>query len=723
MAAMSVSSNTPIRAKTPGIGHISSKGSDAEANAKRYRHEARDYVNERLWLDFEGLIELAAPADGKLRKRADSVAAQIADDFENTLALEHTLASNCALFDWIRAGAEIGLEKDLYGHFDAFMHFVAEGVRRSSRGLEVDILGPKRTIEAYEKHDVAVDGSKQNYRLDIFVECRSIDSGDELELKPKSPKPRYGRMFTVVEAKKTNSLIEVQNACIQLIVYMRQAYVAQLNRCFVWGITLCGDAVRVCSFGNDHMLASREMRLTEKEGRARLIKYLVYWSFCEVHRLGYDPTIKWLPEPECWQIEVPVLPETDGQSSSARTALFYTSECLVSADHLFGRHTRVFLATNITPTHAEDTKYDKCRYVIKDSWVEVAPATDEDEDMRDEIRHLRKIRDKLEGHNDVAGCYPTIVAGGRVQIDRSDGKGIVDDTTASMLGDIFSRFFAPQESCNSQENSSCVRDPRMIPFRAHKRVVTTPIGKPLRHLNCPLKLVKVITDVMRTHYRIRWDAEILHRDVSINNLLFYETDDGSDVRGLLIDFDHAVDLSVPKTKRHLDRSGTLPFMSINNLNGQVDFVTGLDDWESVLYVLCWISTYGFNASHGQDPAVYGNLFIRKWYEDSLSDITMAKQLHLNYESQFSLLTKQFLHDLPYIEDLEDLVHALRTAMFENPDLGSEFHGTVAKYSGPRKNGIEIDPFKNRMTKERELMESLLQVLEQFFDKKSELQMS
>ncbi|KAJ1859016.1 hypothetical protein LPJ73_001831, partial [Coemansia sp. RSA 2703] len=617
----------------------------------------------------------------------------------------------------------IGLEKDLYGHFDAFMHFVAEGVRRSSRGLEVDILGPKRTIEAYEKHDVAVDGSEQNYRLDIFVECRSINPGDELELKSKSSKLGYGRMFTVVEAKKTNRLIEVQNACIQLIVYMRQAYVAQLNRCFVWGITLCGDAVRVYSFGNDHMLASREIKLTEKEGRARLIKYLVYWSFCEVHRLGYDPTIKWLPGPECWQIEVPVLSETDGQRSSARTALFYTRECLVFADNLFGRHTRVFLVTDITPTCAEDTKYDKCRYVIKDSWVEVAPETDEDKDMRNEIRHLRKIRDKLEGHTDVAGCYPTIVAGGRVQFDRSDGKGIVDDTTASMLGDIFSRIFAPQESFSNEENSSCKRDPRMIPFRAHKRVVTTPIGKPLRHLNCPLKLVKVITDVMRTHYRIRWDADILHRDISINNVLFYETDDSSDVQGLLIDFDHAVDLSVPETKRHLDRSGTLPFMSINNLNGQVDLVTGLDDWESVIYVLCWIGTYGFNTSCRPDPADYGKFYIRKWYEDSLGDITRTKMSDLNSESCFSMLTEQFLQDFPHIEDLEDLIHDLRTAMFENSDLGSEFHGTVAKYSGPRKNRIKIDPFKNRMAKERELMESLLQVLEQFFDKKSELQMS
>ncbi|KAJ1718402.1 hypothetical protein LPJ53_006541, partial [Coemansia erecta] len=207
-----------------------------------------------------------------------------------------------------------------------------------------------------------------------------------------------------------------------LILYMRGAYVSQFNRRFIWGMTLCGDAVRVCNFGNDHMLASREMRLSEESGRARFIKYLVYWSFCEEHCLGYDPTMAWLPGPECWQIAVPTLPETAGDPYSVRTKFYYTSKEIASADHLFGRHTRSFLATDTLPTDADGSHYSKCKYVIKDSWVESTPNAGDDE--RDEIGHLGHIHEKLKYCKKVRGNYPTIVAGGRVQFDRSDGKGI-----------------------------------------------------------------------------------------------------------------------------------------------------------------------------------------------------------------------------------------------------------------------------------------------------------
>ncbi|KAJ1718539.1 hypothetical protein LPJ53_006466, partial [Coemansia erecta] len=77
---------------------------------------------------------------------------------------------------------------------------------------------------------------------------------------------------------------------------MIEAYTKQLNRRFIWGLTLCGDAVRVYSIFNDHLLASRDMKLTEVDGRAKLIQLLVNWSFCEDHRLGYDPTMTWLPK-------------------------------------------------------------------------------------------------------------------------------------------------------------------------------------------------------------------------------------------------------------------------------------------------------------------------------------------------------------------------------------------------------------------------------------------
>ncbi|KAJ1718638.1 hypothetical protein LPJ53_006404, partial [Coemansia erecta] len=301
--------------------------------------------------------------------------------------------------------------------------------------------------------------------------------------------------------------------------------------------------------------------------------------------------------------------------------------------------------------------------------------------------------------------------------------GIVEDTTRSMLGNIFRRVSIQQESPghDGENSGDTKKDPRLVPFRIHKRIVTTPVGKPLRLLNCPSKLVKVMADAMRAHHRIRWDADILHRDISSNNVLFYETDDG-DVQGLLIDFDHAIDLSAVKTKCHLDRSGTLPFMSITNLAKQVDLVTGLDDWESALYVFSWIGTYGFNRELAPDPAIRNKLHIRKWCEGSLDDITNTKRDNLGTANSFYSLTDQFLQKLPNVELLEELVHELRTTLFENPNLALEFRGTHLIIDGYGTDETVTNPFEKRTTKERELMDSLLQVLESFADRTKDLRL-
>ncbi|KAJ2661325.1 hypothetical protein IWW48_002478 [Coemansia sp. RSA 1200] len=718
-AAASINSSTPIKPKTSGISHMSSKSTGTKAHAEQYKDEAREYVRKRLWLDVDGLVELAAPVDSGLKRRADIVAKGISKEFEAILLASSPNGTDVddSLFSWIRGGAAIGLEKELYGHFDAFMRFVAERVLRSTHVSKLDLPRPKRTVEAFDKHDVKVEGAEQSYRLDIFIECLPMGPDGKLVETSKSSKPRYEKMFTVVEAKKTNSELDVRNACTQLLIYMREAYIMQWNIRYIWGLTLCGDAVRVCSFGNDHLLVSRDMKLSEKEGRAKFIQLLVYWSFCEGHRLGYDPTMSWLPELKCWQIEVPKLPEDDRgqQAALVDSKLFYTRSTIAAAEHLFGRHTRSFLATDTRPSCTEDTAAENCSYVIKDSWVE--STLDAGDDMRDETRHLRKIRDKLVNNREVDGCYPTIVAGGRVQFDRSgDGKGAVEDTTASILGNIFHTVAAPPDNFGSGGSGSNNENPRLVPFRVHKRIATTPVGKPLRHLNCPLKLIKVMADVMRVHSRIRWDAGILHRDISSNNVLFYEIDGGKDVRGLLIDFDHAVDVSVPKVTRHLDRSGTLPFMSINNLAGNIQWVTGLDDWESALYLMCWIGTYGFNKHHAPDPAVLDELKIRTWCEGSLDKIAWLKRMVLDTENSLYQLTAQFLQDLPMIEYLKDLARALRTKLISNPALGVEFHGALEKFEMQDVWEVTIDPFETRIGKERELMTSLLQVLEGYAER-------
>ncbi|KAJ2811739.1 hypothetical protein FBU31_007720 [Coemansia sp. 'formosensis'] len=70
-------------------------------------------------------------------------------------------------------------------------------------------------------------------------------------------------------------------------------------------------------------------------------------------------------------------------------------------------------------------------------------------------------------------------------------------------------------------------------------------------------------------------------------------DGGSEVYGMLIDLDYAINPSHGRLSRP-ERTGTLPFMSILNLEAHPDQQTELDDFESLLYVLCFQATFGIN---------------------------------------------------------------------------------------------------------------------------------
>ncbi|KAJ2517936.1 hypothetical protein H4217_003640 [Coemansia sp. RSA 1939] len=95
---------------------------------------------------------------------------------------------------------------------------------------------------------------------------------------------------------------------------------------------------------------------------------------------------------------------------------------------------------------------------------------------------------------------------------------------------------------------------------------------------------------MECHWEIYKRFGILHRDISTNNILL--TGSGSRIKGMLIDFDHAFCESDKNSVRRFKRTGTLPFMSVNNLESKIKMHTVLDNWESLLYILCWLGTYG-----------------------------------------------------------------------------------------------------------------------------------
>ncbi|KAJ1718320.1 hypothetical protein LPJ53_006577, partial [Coemansia erecta] len=400
--------------------------------------------------------------------------------------------------------------------------------------------------------------------------------------------------------KRSSTDTAVRDANIQLFKYNREVYQKQPDRRSIWGATLCESIVRVSYFGHDYVLSSAGMDLLTASGRRSFVEYLVNWSFCERHCLGYDPTIEWMSKQQCWRISAPRLSKGKRGKSVYTTQNYYAKKIVISAEHMFGRLTRCLVARKDPPKKEEDLKPENCDSFIKDAWVE--STVEAANDTRDEIAHLAAISDALKDNPLVDGMYPTIVAGGRVQFSRSK-SGVEEDTTASVLRDLYPVL----------TNKDRPITEHTIPFRVHKRIVTEPVAIPMRHLESGYEVIIVIADAMRCHGAIVDGPGILHRDMSMGNIMFSRNHDGTGPKGILIDFDHAINIDNVSDIGHKERTGTGPFMSVNNLEKNDNPRTRLDDCESVLYILCWIATFGLDTKRdGVNPNLKLNSSIRTW---------------------------------------------------------------------------------------------------------------
>ncbi|KAJ2822089.1 hypothetical protein FBU31_004695, partial [Coemansia sp. 'formosensis'] len=251
-------------------------------------------------------------------------------------------------------------------------------------------------------------------------------------------------------------------------------------------------------------------------------------------------------------------------------------------------------------------------------------------------------------------------------------------------------------------------------------LVTDKICEPLKTVKTADELIIVLFDAMRAHSWILENCGLLHRDISPNNIMVGRNEAASDrpsVYGMLIDFDCAINPNLERTARP-ERTGTKPFMSVANLEGHPDQRTELDDWESLLYVLCWIATFGINANDRGVPAKAHKkltipLEISLWHANSdMVAIAAKKRSHLHDLDSFSGdITDRFPiqgedDKLPDYLSLQYLAIDLYEALFQNPDVDASCRGARKKKDtavlskrsmhrfGPRKDGGTLQSFKN-----------------------------
>ncbi|KAI0667826.1 hypothetical protein C8Q78DRAFT_981280 [Trametes maxima] len=127
--------------------------------------------------------------------------------------------------------------------------------------------------------------------------------------------------------------------------------------------------------------------------------------------------------------------------------------------------------------------------------------------------------------------------------------------------------------------------------RVHSRLVFKEVCRGLEDFKGSRELVHAIRDALRGH-RWAWEErKMLHRDVSVGNILIYDDPEkpGSQSKGLLCDWELAkseAEIQNPRASQ-ASRSGTLQFMSaLLSWYPQKDHLLS-DDLESFMHVLTW----------------------------------------------------------------------------------------------------------------------------------------
>ncbi|KAJ1673231.1 hypothetical protein EV182_005641, partial [Spiromyces aspiralis] len=497
--------------------------------------------------------------------------------------------------------------------------------------------------------DVKPKSSDGGTRSDIgLVE---VSPGTALIDLDKSP--GYYELFAVLEAK--GSVSKETRVFEQLLVYTRQLYALQHDRRFAWGVVVCGSSVRVCLLSpNEPVFASTVMNVATRPGRKAFVEFLVNCSFCDTDQLGLDPTMIYLKHIKCWKIECP----TEGEKGPKYV---YSDKVIVAADRLFCRHTRCFLGLLDMPPEGGELKHD---VVVKDSWSDAVST------HRDEVEFLREIRNALSVKEDVDFEYPRLLHGGCVKLwtGATDGDGkpvFIADDTDYLYRDLPITTTTGNDGGNNDGSSGPAP---MWPSREHQRIVMQPVGRPLRLAESVPELIIMLCNVMQCHGTILSECGILHCDISTSNILVVWTDSGL-VRGMLIDFDCATYIKGSKSEARAEMMGTLLFMSVLNLEDSPVKRTALDDWESLLYVICWLGTYGINEhtqrkeDGGSNDSELKKFTIREWRYGSFDEISLKKRLHLALPEAFETsILAGFNPDMEHWMMLTGLASELRRTL-------------------------------------------------------------
>ncbi|KAJ2050605.1 hypothetical protein GGH13_008752 [Coemansia sp. S155-1] len=266
---------------------------------------------------------------------------------------------------------------------------------------------------------------------------------------------------------------------------------------------------------------------------------------------------------------------------------------------------------------------------------------------------LNVLHAEFDQSNKFSGSFAQLVSAGPVYISRGDTV-VADSTATAFVGLPSTTQDVAKAGSNVQgSSSSCVRQ--------YRRTVAKWAGNMISEADNQSQVVVAVADTMTALNAAYDKCKILHGNISNRAILLQKTARG--VKGILAEFDCACYAGADA----VEVPELMLFQSIRRLEDPKAVRTFRDDLESLLYLVCWLGTFGVNkaqrtayiAGLPKDP----NLSILTWNQGSAAQIAQQKRDHLAGIEPFR---NKILYNMPQ-GPLRRLAEVIYRALFIHPD--------------------------------------------------------
>ncbi|PHH59413.1 hypothetical protein CDD81_3223 [Ophiocordyceps australis] len=577
---------------------------------------------------------------------------------------------------------------------------------------KLEALDDRISILAAQRHLLArprtpLEGSAGKRSLDVgFVRKKAISN-----LASKKFKYHWWHILIPGELKSNPKADTESDAWLDIARYAREVLASQDNRRFVLAFTLCGSMMRIWEFDRVGGIASEKFDINTKDGGLQFITAILGFLWMSEESLGFDPSIITCGNERrveiqrhgqterliidevmtrsrciagrattCWKAhggdddakhKTPLVikdswqyTDRDEEGSLLREA---TEKGVINVARYYHHETVCVNGTiddiqsNIRK-HLDITKaanYGPKRLAVSPR----ASANGPGQSMLSPRESIPELglpmplpQASIHGPGrSPSSPRPSLLGPGRSMLSprpsiSSASRKVLNTGVKRASGDDDANLPPPKRSCSGPRSKTGEQAP---PNRVHRRVIVRDFGKPIYKASSRVALLSALECCIAGHESLH-KAGILHRDISINNLLINEDKDNPSFPAFLIDLDLAIKEQRDGTSGAKGKTGTRAFMAIGALRGDEKH-SFMHDLESFFWVLYWICIH-YNAQHRGRVVS----FFDQWnYMDTEALVMIKKGLIIedldfveNAEENFSAYYRPLI---PWVNRLRRLV--------------------------------------------------------------------